>query len=128
MKCKVIADMFKKSCTILTNQERCHRLFAQHGVEPAVFKNLMKQAICKTVPTREALINNGQSLYQVHILVDGTAVAYSLVSKKSMYHYSSQDNGCIIGATAVADSSIIGRVYPNRILVEQNVATSCQLS
>ena len=98
-----------------------HRLFRPHGVEPYVFKKLLKRAKWKTVNPGRHLIRCGKPLNHVHILVRGTATAYDGKTDQRLYNYSSEDNGCIIGATAVVDPGIIGREYPNNIVAEDNV-------
>jgi hypothetical protein len=92
-----------------------YRLFETHGVEPAVFKRLLEMAEWKTIENGKSIVPDGKALHKVHILVEGSAVCYEGNTSKQMYTYSAKDNGCIIGATAVVDPSIIGRVYPNRI-------------
>lgn len=93
-----------------------YRLFQTHGVEPAVFKRLLERAEWKTIKSGKSIVPEGKALRKVHILVEGSAVCYEGNTDKRMYTYSAKDNGCIIGATAVVDPSIIGRVYPNRIV------------
>jgi hypothetical protein len=98
-----------------------YRLFQTHGVEPAVFKRLLEKAEWKTIETGKSIVPEGKPLHKVHILVEGSAVCYEGNTNKRMYTYSAKDNGCIIGATAVVDPSIIGRVYPNRIVAQGDV-------
>jgi hypothetical protein len=98
-----------------------YRLFKTHGVEPAVFKRLLEKAEWHTVETGQSIVPDGKPLHKVHILVEGSAVCYEGNTDKRMYTYSAKDNGCIIGATAVVDPSIIGRVYPNRIVAQGDV-------
>jgi hypothetical protein len=98
-----------------------HRLFKPHGVEPYVFKKLLKKAKWRTINPGRHLVRAGKPLNHVHILVKGTAVAYDGKGDQQLYNYSSTDNGCIIGATAVVDPGIIGREYPNNIMAEDKV-------
>jgi hypothetical protein len=98
-----------------------YRLFETHGVEPAVFKRLLEKAEWKTIENGKMIVPDGKPLHKVIILVEGSAVCYEGNTNTRMYTYSAKDNGCIIGATAVVDPSIIGRVYPNRIVAQGDV-------
>jgi hypothetical protein len=100
-----------------------YRNFEKHGVEPVVFKRLLKQAEWSSIDPGEEVVSSGKPLNRVIILVEGSAVVYEGSSGKRLYSYTSTDNGCIIGATAIVDPSIIGRVYPNRIVAEEKVRT-----
>ena len=95
-----------------------YRQFQPHGVEPAAFKSLLKKAEWKTIDMGQEVVESGKPLNQVHILVDGSAVAYDGSTGERLYSYTSRDNGSIIGATAVVDPSILGKHYPNRIVAE----------
>ena len=58
----------------------------------------------------------------VHLLIRGSATCTSS-TKGDLYEYSAQDNGAIIGATAVVDPSIVRRAYPNTIRANDAVRT-----
>jgi hypothetical protein len=102
-----------------------YQIFQPHGVEPAAFKRVLERAKWKTVESGKDIVSSGKPLNHVHILVDGAAIACEgkngKCEGKRLYSYTSQANGCIIGATAIVDPSIIGSCYPNRIVAEGKV-------
>lgn len=100
--------------------ELYYRLFAPFGVDPKVFANLMKRAEWKTYEKSQNVVTKGKPLRRVHLLVHGTARCVSK-NKDQLYTYTASDNGCIIGATAVVDPSILGRDYPNDIVADDTV-------
>jgi hypothetical protein len=101
-----------------------HRFFAPHGVDPNVFHKLLKEAEWKSIPAGKLVVDGGKPLHKVHVLVTGSATAYGSDDDRStdrLYSYSSRDNGCIIGATAVVDPTVLEHNYPNKILADEPV-------
>ena len=62
------------------------------------------------------------TLNRVHLLIQRSVTCTSS-TKGDLYEYSAQDNGAIIGATAVVDPSIVGRACPNTIRANDAVRT-----
>ena len=104
-----------------------YRRFEPHGVTPIQFQKLMsKFGKWKKYKSGEVLVKDGKALENVIILADGKATAIEPSSSSpssgiSLFSYSStEDNGQIIGATGLVDSTIIGKPYPHRIVADQN--------
>jgi CRP-like cAMP-binding protein len=98
-----------------------YRLFSPFGVDPKLFSKLVKHARWKTYEKGQVIVANGKPLKRVHLLVHGTATCSSGLDDKKLYTYSATDKGCIIGATAVVDPTILGRSYPNQIVADERV-------
>jgi CRP-like cAMP-binding protein len=101
--------------------ELYYRLFSPFGVDPKLFSKLVKHARWKTYEKGDVIVSNSMPLKRVHLLVHGSATCSSGVENKKLYTYSATDKGCIIGATAVVDPTILGRSYPNQIVADERV-------
>jgi hypothetical protein len=100
--------------------ELYYRLFAPFGVEPHLFYRLLKLAEWRTYEKGQVIVESDKPLKHVHLLVHGMASAWT-ENDEILYTYSATDNGCIIGATAVVDPTVLGRSYPNKILACEKV-------
>jgi len=99
-----------------------YRIFEPFGVDARLFKKLMQEAEWKSYNQGGVIVPSGKPLKRVHIFVQGSATAHSGSTGKVMYEYSgTENNGCIVGATAVVDPQIVGRNYPNRIIANDSV-------
>jgi len=98
-----------------------YRQFAEFGVEPRLFSDLMKTAKWRSYREGETIVPNGKPLHSVIIIFRGTAAATDPTTGRQLYTYSGSENGCIIGATTLVDPSILGRNYPNQIVAKEPV-------
>ena len=98
------------------------RVFSPYGVEAKQFLKLIEQAEWRSYAKGDILVAGGNPLNRVHLLIQGSVTCTSS-TKGDLYEYSAQDNGAIIGATAVVDPSIVRRAYPNTIRANDAVRT-----
>jgi CRP-like cAMP-binding protein len=100
--------------------ELYYKNFASFGVDPRLFQELMRHAEWITLQKGDIIVPSGIPLHRVIFLTKGSAAALAS-DQSSLYTYTAADNGCLIGATAVVDPTILGRTYPNTIVASEPV-------
>mmetsp|Transcript_23766 Transcript_23766/g.51694 ORF Transcript_23766/g.51694 Transcript_23766/m.51694 type:complete len:406 (-) Transcript_23766:79-1296(-) len=103
----------------------CH--FQDWGVEPWQFKKLVKLDGCqfRSYKKGQVVVRDGQPLDHVLMVVRGEVSAedpnVTSGSQPPLYTYRGDGrNGCVIGGTALVDSTVRSRKYPNRITAAED--------
>lgn len=99
-----------------------HSLFRRFGVTPIQFKRLMAISVWTHFESGDAVIESGEPLDRVLLVAEGGATCFDGATKQTKYRYSAGQNGCIIGATAVAEPErhLGGRPYPNDVVADED--------
>ena len=100
--------------------ELYYKRFAPFGVDPHLFQRLMRQAEWISLKRGETLVAAEVPLNRVILITKGSATAMK-TDATALYDYTATDNGCLVGATAIVDPTILGRNYPNNIVANENV-------
>jgi len=110
-----------------------HQQFAPYGVSPQQFFALLHHGQWRTAEAGQPMVTKGEILSSVFFLHSGSAHAVVCDAQGhetlvALYNGNADDvasvpshvaRGCIIGGTALVDSTLSGRPYPNTVTLTQ---------